>query len=179
MKPRKIFSALAFVTSFVCFGITAHAGVSFDLVDLPDNPGDPNRMTLIYHLDDAFAAGSGVNLIFDSQLFSDLDPLTPASGEWFASAAQPMPAVPLSGVASFLALANVAAADGQLEVSFTWLGTGLPGAQEYEIFDSQFNVVDGGRTTPLTDVPEPNSAFMLLLGAALLAHRRRSTRGPV
>lgn len=173
MKSRNIMSALAFAASCVCLGSAAHAGVSFDLVDLADNPGAPNRMTLIYHLGDALAAGAGLNLIFDARLFADLDPLTPASGDWFAYAAQPVPAVPLDGVASFLAL-NSVAAHGQLEVTFTWLGAGMPGTQPYELVDDQFNVVVGGHTTPTSPVPEPPTALMLLLGAALVALRHRS-----
>jgi len=58
-------------------------------------------------------------------------------------------------------------------VEFDWTGSGLPGAQAFEIFDPQtFQVLESGLTTP---IPEPGSLVLLALGVAALAMRRSPT----
>ncbi|MBN1765568.1 MAG: PEP-CTERM sorting domain-containing protein, partial [Sedimentisphaerales bacterium] len=53
-------------------------------------------------------------------------------------------------------------------VSFDWLGTGVPGAQFYEIIDpDDFSTLDSGYT-----VPEPGTTILLCLGG-LMIHKRK------
>ncbi|MHA4871888.1 PEP-CTERM sorting domain-containing protein [Duganella sp. PWIR1] len=179
MKIRKTLPALAMALVFATSPLLAQAGVTYDIIDLVDNPGDPNRMKYVYHLDAATQAGYGYTLYFDADHYADIDAVTPAGSDWFATVAQPDSGAALPGLSSLLALNGIAAGLNQFEVSFTWLGASTPGPQAYEQFDDQFNVVANGYTILAAPVPEPNTTLLLIAGAILLAcrsarHRRTS-----
>ena len=53
-------------------------------------------------------------------------------------------------------------------VSFTWLsGAGSPGAQYFEIYDSNYDILESGTTTSGA-VPVPEPCTMLLMGTGLV-----------
>lgn len=60
-------------------------------------------------------------------------------------------------------------------VEFTWLGTGTPSAQRFEIYDPvSFNVIEAGSTrATATSVPEPGTLALLLLTTLAAAMMRR------
>lgn len=62
-------------------------------------------------------------------------------------------------------------------VSFTWLGTGTPGIQTFDIVDSNtFETLESGITSlaQTSSVPEPGTLGLLLIGAiGLLGFRRK------
>lgn len=174
MKIRKLFPALALACTLAASSHVAHAGVVYQVVDTIDNPGDPNRMKYIYHLDAATPANYGLTFYFDASSFADIEAVTPSGSDWFATVSQPDPGASLAGLSSFLALSNIPAGMDQFEVNFTWLGTGTPGAQAYEQFDDQFSIIASGRTALTSEVPEPSTALLFIAGAVLLA--RRSAR---
>ena len=53
-------------------------------------------------------------------------------------------------------------------VTFSWLGSNIPQPQDYQIYDSSFDVLDSGQTVI---VPEP-ATFLLFAGTALLVRKR-------
>ena len=118
------------------------------------------------------AAGpSGFDVYFDPALYSTLDPApTPPSGDWFVFTVQPDQALAANGSYTAQALVNGASTADPFTVSFTFLGTGEPGSQPFDVFDPSFRVTETGRTIPASTgpvgVPEP--ASVLILGAAVL-----------
>ena len=170
MKIIKTLPALALALVIAASPLLAQAGVAYEIIDTVDNPGDPNRMKYVYHLDAATPAGYGLTLFFDAASFADLDAVTSAGSDWFATVSQPDTGASLSGVSSFLALNDIAAGLTQFEVNFTWLAAGTPGAQTYEQFDDQFSVVASGSTVLASPVPEPGTALLFTAGAILLAY---------
>lgn len=174
MNLRKTFSALAMALVFAAGSLAAQAGVIYEVIDTIDSPGDPNRMVYVYNLDAPTPAGYGLTLYFDAASFADLDAVTPAGSDWFATVSQPDAGASLPGLASLLALNNIPAGLHQFAVHFTWLGTGAPGSQAYEQFDDQFSVIASGRTALASQVPEPSTSLLFIAGALLLT--RQSAR---
>lgn len=67
-------------------------------------------------------------------------------------------------------------------VEFTWLGTGAPGAQSFEIYDPvSFDVIQTGSTrTTVSAVPEPGILALLFISVmAAVAVMRRKRQGVV
>lgn len=100
---------------------------------------------------------------------------------------QPDTAVPADGFADFLALSSpIAFGDslGGFSVSYDFAGAGGPGSQAFDIIDPvSFRAIASGFTEVRgagTDVPEPATLALMLLGAAgLLSQQRRARKtGP-
>lgn len=66
-------------------------------------------------------------------------------------------------------------------VEFTWLGAGMPSAQEFEIYDPvSLNVIETGSTrATVTSVPEPGTLTLLFLAALAAAATMRRKRQDV
>jgi hypothetical protein len=57
-------------------------------------------------------------------------------------------------------------------VTFDWLGSGTPGPQPFEVYDSNFNKLQSGETA----TPEPSSLCLIALAFSLTACRIRLRR---
>lgn len=60
---------------------------------------------------------------------------------------------------------------GGFEVKFSFLGAGTPGPLRFDINDANFHAIYSGLTT-VTAVPEPETAWLMLLGLGAFAGRR-------
>jgi hypothetical protein len=58
-------------------------------------------------------------------------------------------------------------------VQFHWLGAGSPGAQGFEVWNSAFQLIESGMTSP---VPEPEVWSMMAAGLLLATARRLLSR---
>ncbi len=126
----------------------------------------------------SFTASGGFEVDFDPVLYEALDPSpTPPNGDWFVFTVQPEPVFPPPfGNGSYTASAlvdNPSLAD-PFVVSFTYLGLGEPGPQLFAIFDAFFNVIETGRTTPSSIMPEPGSLSSPLRGAFRISAPKHS-----
>ncbi len=166
MGHRSILGALAAGLVLAVASTGAAAGVTYEVVDIADPVGAPDTVRINYRIDTGTPAWYGYTLYFDPALYAGLE--ADAGASWFATIAQPDPAAPLPGLVNLLALQDIAAG-AEFSVLSTWLGTGRPGAQPYELFDDTFNIVGGGVTQA---VPEPASATLLIAGLAVLLRYR-------
>ena len=141
--------------------------VAYSVVELPDDGGLHlwrYDYTLSGH---PFGVGEGFDISFAAELYSSIEVLVAPVG-WSSAVFLPDPE--FFPDAQLLALAD----NGDttllqtLSVRFAWFGVGTPGAQPFDLFDAEFNVVASGVTVTTTAVPEPPVVPMLLVGLALL-----------
>lgn len=123
------------------------------------------------------------DILFDTSLYqeSSLQIVTPAplSTQWTQQILHSVPPALPAGY-SALALSGGIPAGSTVSgfaVQFTWLGSGVPGAQPFQIFDTSFNLLQSGASTqaPLT-VPASSTLSLAVLGVALSAAAAYQTR---
>jgi hypothetical protein len=83
------------------------------------------------------------------------EPSVPDLGGYFDALALNTPIAPGDSLDSF-------------KVSFDYAGTGVPGAQDFDIYDYDFNLVDRG-TTQQSSIPTPEPTTCLLVVAGLIS----------
>ena len=79
----------------------------------------------------------------------------------------PDPGIPAPGEFDLVAQVDSPTLADSFTETFTYLGTGTPGAQPFTVYDANFNDVEDGETTPaetLSPIPEPPT--LLLVGSA-------------
>jgi len=163
-----------FLSSFLIMVASAQASVAptFEVTDLADAPGDPNRMMITYRFSGPLEAFSGVNFLFSAQLFSDLS--ADSTSDFLASVIQSDLAGP-DGIVSLMALQDFDATPFAFDVQFTYLGSGTPGSQGFEFTNANFDLVASGSTVPfgVAAIPEPSTLLLLLPGLMMLGNYRR------
>ena len=142
--------------------------------------GNGDRFRYEYSLSNqTISVGQGFSVFFDVNRFSDIQAVSSPS-DWDILVLQPDPFLPDDGVFDALALAP-SLGDSPFVVDATWMGDPelMPGAQPFEIYDTDFSVVSsgetilrGGNSTP--PIPEPSGAALFLVGCALVQCSLRS-----
>lgn len=156
----------------------AHAAtVAYSAVDLPDTVVGEDLWQYEYTITGAFAAFDTLTLDFAYGLYDQLDLTIPTA---VLDAQPPLPGFPgANGLLQFTALASYAALVDSAAVSFVWLGTGTPGAQDYTVADEFGNVYQSGITRlegAQQPVPEPATLALLLATLLPVALRRPGGR---
>jgi hypothetical protein len=148
--------------------------ITFSRTDLVDATPGEDLWRYDYMLDAfPFATGHGFSVLFDPALYASLESPPPAvSDQWDAISLQPDTGLPDPGRYDAQALVDEPTFLGIFSVSFVFRGTGAPGAQPFEIYDPEFQLIQTGVT-----VPEP-STFLLIASGLLVLLLRREARRP-
>ena len=161
------------LVSTVCLGGRAEAAnVTYTVESLGGS-----RFEYHYIVDNALSFDiEELTIFFDFGQYTNLAVTSPLAG-WDEIVADPTLVLgsPDPGFYDALALGAGIAPGHQLagfSVSFDWLGVGLPGAQSFTVVDPvTFDALASGTTN---SVPEPATALLLTIGAAIAALRRRT-----
>jgi hypothetical protein len=167
---RALLVSLAFVAApasavTITYDLTAQGGNSYRYTYTVENNGSTGGAIQLF------------DILFDPEVY-DEDSLSivtpnPPSNDWdqlILSSGIDLPA-------AYDALAldggiPISSFETGFAVSFTWLGSGLPGAQEFQILDfDTFDVLEVGTTTTV-----PGPAALPLLFTALVSLRRFTRR---
>jgi len=168
-RQRRAFSLLAALVAMLLVGLPQVRGqgtLRYTLADLPDNvPGD-DLWEYSYVFDGFnFQANQGFSIYFDPTLFKDLqNPRPTASPQWNMLAVQRDVVLNQPGYLDGQALVNGPTFPGPFQVAFVWLGLGVPAAQPFDIYDSNFQTLFSGSSV----VPEPSSVMLAVVGGLML-----------
>jgi hypothetical protein len=176
MRRNRWYVLLILSLVLVCPALVSATTVYYTAVNLNDTIPGQDRWEYRYTLS-AFSAvpDAGFTMYFDPALYADLqNPIVPEN--WNYNLAQPDTTWTFDGVFDAEAL-TAGAATAPFSIDFTWLGTGTPGSQPFDIYQLD----DAGDLTSLqsgmSTVPEPATALLLASGlAALSIIRRKRTR---
>jgi len=101
--------------------------------------------------------------------------LNPGPVGWDSLIVQPDPGLHSAGFLDSLALGSgigTGASLGGFEVKFNFLGQGTPPALHFDINDANFQPLFSGVTTLAAAIPEPEIAWLMLLGLGAIAGAR-------
>ncbi|WP_300318660.1 PEP-CTERM sorting domain-containing protein [Accumulibacter sp.] len=168
---------VASLASVVLLGGAAQAvTVKYLASDLADLVVGQDRWSYAYQLSGSFGFFEGINLLYPAADYANLDLTSPPDPAlWSSLITPPDPSFPADGLLGISALAVLSPVDLPFTLEFTWLGSGSPDAQSFEVVDDRFNVVAVGRTTPAgsQSLPEPGSLLLLASALGLLRCRQR------
>jgi hypothetical protein len=116
------------------------------------------------------------SLFFDVETMRNITVLGTLDN-WYADVFQPDIAIPDNGFIDSYTYKNpLAKGESQtgLSVSFDWTGQEVPLSQRFEVYDSEWNLLEIGYTSSLAIVDEPATALLFSLGLiGLLASRQK------
>jgi hypothetical protein len=124
------------------------ATIIFTATDLVDSMPGQDLWEYSYRVSDlALAANQGFAIRFDQTLYLDLQSPPPwVNGAWNVMTLQPDLGLNADGLYDALALQGNPSLANSFSINFVWLGSGTPGAQPYEIYDTDFATLARGET---------------------------------
>jgi hypothetical protein len=180
---RPLATVLIALASLTC--LPAQAGfISYEITDLG---GANYRYDYTITNDGSITTQIGLfDILFDPALYDEASLFNVSDPSLEADWSQMFLGSGIGVPAAFDAFANgsgigVGGSVSGFAVQFSWLGTGSPGAQTFEIYDPEtFELLGGGTSTlqlpPVTAVPEPGTFALMTLSLAMLALQRRRAR---
>ena len=170
----------------IIFALTAVAPsgqatvIAYEASDLVDVTPGEDLWRYRYTLSEiSFSVNEGFSIFFDPVEYGTLSAGPSPSADWDTLILQQPQSGDLldpfaDGIYDVLALVADPNPLGLFSVDFVFLGTGVPGSQQFEVYDSSFAMVESGITTSgTTPIPEPGSMGLLLGGLLVMAARLR------
>jgi len=172
MKKKSVLFVIMMLMVFTALPISGvHAIViDYQAIDLVDEVDGEDLWQYSYSVSDhTFYAFDGFTIYFELGLYSNLEDYPSyVNGDWDPIGIQPDPSVPDDGFYDAMALVDNPSLSDPFTISFVWLGEGAPGAQSFEVYDADWNILDMGTSIPATTAPVPEPATLMLLGAGLV-----------
>jgi hypothetical protein len=130
-----------------------------------------------YLLSGSFLAGDDIAIFFPISSTSHLMTSGGSIPNWSTLVFQPDPLLPADGEFDIIANINDPSLTPTFNLSFLYTGPRVPGSQSFTVFDSNFNEIDTGSTTPAAPaIPEPSSFLLLASGLVSLVERAARKR---
>ena len=165
-------SALLYLT-----GAAQATTITYEYTDLADVVSDQDLWQVDYRVSDAtFLADTGFFIDFDITSYTTLqDPAPFVNGDWDPLV---IPPIPDDGSYDALALVDNASLADIFSLTFVWIGTGIPGAQPFSVYNETFTVIETGMTTAFNNgtVPMPAPLGLFAIGCVALGSRRWSSQ---
>ena len=175
MNTRRLLVVIVFLSA-----LAAHAGtIEYVPTNLPDVTSGEDLWRYDYTVSGfAFLQSEFFDIYFSPALYSTLAAEPAPNADWDVLVLeQPRPGIlpPFDrGIFDSFVLTDGPSLSGVFSVSFIYLGSGTPGAQEFEVFDGLSNTIETGFTrAPAGTIPEPSTFALLLIGLVAWALRFR------
>lgn len=151
--------------------------VTYTATDVIDSVPGEDRWQYEYSIHGPVSLFEVIEIVFGPLLYADLAVSNPSAGVYvdtFFGVIQPDPFVGPGfgdGLVDIELQGGIAPGSSEtVTVEFIWLGTGIPGSQDF----LEFGTNEIGQTAPaVSAVPEPQLALLLGAGCLLLVGRRR------
>lgn len=177
MSKKSYSSKLFFLLSILFFIIQVQAiTVSYTLTDLIDVEIGKDLWEYSYFIEDAvFDEFYGFQIFFENDSYVELiDPAPFVNDDWDVLVFQKDPFFGDPAIYDAMALTDNASLDDAFNIQFIWDSVELPGDQVFEIYDSNFSVIDSVITTNNDPViPEPMTFVMMFSGLLGLFFSRK------
>ena len=175
MPSRRYTAVLVTIlfSALIIFGMAEAAIITYEATDLTDvNIGEDLWQYRYTVSEQTFSQEHGLSIYFDLGQYAQLEAIQPgAYPDWDLMTFQPDPnTLPSDGVFDALALVDSASLIDPFVVNFVWLGNDDPGAQAFEIYGLNWEILETGHTSP---VPLPSTLALCLFGFCVLGWRRR------
>lgn len=124
-----------------------------------------------YSLSGSLSSSDDLAIFFPLATSADLNDMLTGGGDFTTFVLQPDPGLPADGEYDVIANLDNPSLAPLFDASFTFTGSGSPESQSFTLYDSSYNILETGETTPTgtTGSVTPEPASLVLLGSALLA----------
>ncbi|MFH2091141.1 MAG: hypothetical protein ABIJ31_02150 [Pseudomonadota bacterium] len=157
------------------FGNAEAITINYTTTNLADG-GTGDLWQYDYTVSDySFSEFDEFTILFDYNLYDLLSSLNTLP-DWDIYTLQSDPGIQEDGVYGSMALTENASS-GVFCVSFIWLGSNnTPGAQPFEIYDENFEIISQGFTesSPLEPVPEPGTKCLFFVGLLIFIYTKKT-----
>jgi len=154
----------------------AQVSITYQATNLADTTPGQDLWNYSYNVSGfSFAQSQGFTVFFDQNLYTLLQSPPPTvSSDWNAITVQPDLALSSNGFYDAQATRGSPSLSDPFSVNFVWLGTGIPGAQPFTVYDANFSTLVAGNTA--SPVPEPASTVLLFSTLLVVCGRRSGQR---
>ncbi len=175
-SPTWVVASLFLIGLLISVSPSHATTIQFLATDLTNTIPGEDLWRYDYRVDNrAFVMDEGFFIEFDYNIYSNLQfPPPVVNSDWDPQVTQPDLILMDNGIYDALALIDIPSLTDLFSVIFVWSGgAAAPGSQPFTIYDTAFNPVETGVTTPAVPIPAPTPAVLIAFGLFGLAARRR------
>jgi hypothetical protein len=166
--------ALAVVCLIGSAWASAATSIVYQATNLEDTVPGQDRWQYSYLVSGTFSPFDEFWLLFDHGRVQSFESVSQPDSSWLVTTSPPDTNIPADGIYMAKTITGGAIVSAPFAVEFVRLGSEIPGAQTFELYDGNFLFLGDGMTSP---IPEPRSALLLAAGLLVLAARRFIRKG--